>query len=147
MPVLGNHHELQALNELNQKFEVATKSLYNSASYSLLNLTGQEKDPCKEEYWQETDNQGNHPDLGTWRTPNQKEVALMLAEIPSEMTKTVHGTRTRFSAYLSDNNPNGVSWHGPYFWHTRYGFSVETNGKFNVTGDNANVNIRCVRDK
>ncbi len=146
MPVLGNHHELQDMNELNKKFEVATKSLYNRASYSLLDLTGQEKDPCKDEYWQETDDEGKHPDLGTWRTPNQKEVALMLAEIPSEMTAMVHGTRTRFSAYISDNNP-GVAWHGPYSWHTRYGFSVETSGKFNVTGDNANVNIRCVRDK
>ena len=143
MPMLPNHHELQLLNELSPKFEVATNSLYQSASYSLLNLTSQEKDPCKDEYSQEA----NGADKGTWRTPNQKEVALMLAEIPGEMTKTVHGTRTRFSGYESDNNPNAVSWHGPYFWHTRYGFSIERNGKFNVTGDNASVNIRCVRDK
>lgn len=146
MTVLANHHELQELNELSSRFEVAKKSLYNSASYSLLNLTGQEKDPCQDEYWQETDNQGKHPDLGTWRTPNQKEVALMLAEIPSEMTAQRHGTRTRFSAYNGDNGTE--SWHGPYSWHTRYAFSVEpSNGKFNVTGDNESVNIRCVRDK
>ena len=142
MPVLINHHELQDMNELSSKFEVAERSLYNSEQYSLLNLTGQEEDPC-EEYSQED----NESDKGTWRTPNQKEVALMLAEIPDEMIERRHGTRTRFSAYISDNNPNGVSWHGPYFWHTRYGFSVETSGKFNVTGDNRNVDIRCVRDK
>ena len=141
MPVLANHHELQELNELNSRFEVAKKSLYSSASYSLLNLTGQEYDPCKEEYSQEDDKS----DLGTWRTPNQKEVALMLAEIPDEMTAQRHGTRTRFSAYNGDNGTE--SWHGPYSWHTRYAFSVETSGKFNVTGDNASVNIRCVRDK
>lgn len=141
MPVLINHHELQDMNELNKTFEVASKSLYESESYSLLDLTGQEEDPC-EEYSQED----NESDKGTWRTPNQKEVALMLAEIPDEMTKRRHGTRTRFSAYISDNNPS-VAWHGPYSWHTRYGFSVETSGKFNVTGDNHDVDIRCVRDK
>ena len=155
MPVLGNHHELQDMNELNKKFEVATKSLYGNESYSLLNLTSQEKDPCKDEYSQKADKS----DLGTWRTPNQKEVALMLAEIPA-MKDRRHGTRTRFSATIADDNPvtdinpNGVSWHGPYRWHQRYGFSVEgSNGKFNVTGNDyidnnttTRVDIRCVRD-
>ena len=143
---LPNHHELQELNELSSKFEVATNSLYGSESCSLLELTGNEDDPCST-YSQSTelDSKGNPIDRGTWRTPNQKEVALMLAEIPSQMQARRHGTRTRFSSYISDNS-NSVSWHGPYHWHTRYAFSVTTKGKFNVTGDNAKVDIRCVRD-
>ena len=160
---LANHNELQPLNELWSKFEVAKESLYGDEEYELEALTSEEYDPCTT-YTQED----NEADKGTWRTPNQKEVALMLAELPDEMKARRHGTRTRFSATINDNNPisesnpNGVSWHGPYRWHQRYAFSVETSGKFNVTGedfinlyDNNNsndddktlVDIRCVRDK
>ena len=135
MPKLNNHHELQPLNELSPKFMVASESRYNNEEYSLLNLSGNDDDPCSEY------KEGGYND---WRTPNQKEMALILAEIPDQVKKRRHGVRTRFSAYNGDDGTN--SWHGPYSWHTRYGFSVETSGKFNVTGDNVNVDIRCVRD-
>ena len=152
---LANHNELQPLNELWSKFEVAKESLYGDEEYELEALTSEEYDPCTT-YTQED----NEADKGTWRTPNQKEVALMLAELPDEMKARRHGTRTRFSATINDNNPisesnpNGVSWHGPYRWHQRYAFSVTTEGKFNVSGEDfinsrnkTLVDIRCVRDK
>ena len=154
MPVLANHNELQPLNELSPLFEVAKESLYKDEVYKLDDLTSKEYDPCST-YSQEKDSDGNPIDHGTWRTPNQKEVALMLAEIPSEMKARRHGTRTRFSASITDDDPYNVSWHGPYNWHYRYAFSVETSGKFNVTGNDfmpdntrsvTNVDIRCVRD-
>ena len=67
-----------------------------------------------------------------WRTPNQKEFALMLSEI-NDLRHKNYAIRTDFSGgNIGWKNTNG-------FWSDGGRINVDTNGS---TG----LNIRCVRD-
>lgn len=95
------------------------------------------KDLCKN--YAEEDNDS---DRGTWRTPNQKEFALMLSEKGTgtnqvNLTNNDYGTRTRFTG--CDKN-YGV-------WHNTAGIWASSDGRLNVgTGYENGVRIRCVKD-
>ena len=95
------------------------------------------KDLCKN--YAEEDNDS---DRGTWRTPNQKEFALMLSEKGTgtnqvNLTNNNYGTRTRFTG--CDKN-YGV-------WHNTAGIWASSDGRLNVgTGYENGVRIRCVKD-
>ena len=74
----------------------------------------------------------------SWRTPNQKEVALMVAASILDSAQK-YGTRTRFSG--SDASRGYWNWHNtPGFWTNDQRINVGT-------GYEDGVRIRCVRDK
>lgn len=133
--LLPNHNELQEQNELYRSFEVAADGNDKTAT-SLDALTGNANDPCSS--------------LGAnWRTPNQKELALMLAEMKSTMISGGYVPRTRFSGYKGsktngqfNNSLDALGYH----WHDRVGFQIGSNGQYNLISDDDNVKIRCVRD-
>ena len=133
--VLPNHNQLDPqANELYKRFEVASSSLTLTLSEDLnLNtITGQAYDHCST----------LTEDGGGWRTPNQKELALMLLENEDEYARSGrriwdlndHTTRTRFSGYQQ--------------WHTRVGYVISSNSTFNLVESNnsGTLKIRCVRD-
>ena len=133
--LLPNHNELQEQNELYRSFEVAADGNDKTAT-SLDALTGNANDPCSS--------------LGAnWRTPNQKELALMLAEMKSTMISGRYVPRTRFSGYKGsktngqfNNSLDALGYH----WHDRVGFQIGSNGEYNLISNTNNVNVRCVRD-
>ena len=121
----GVHNEIEDLNEFYTSFEVANLDYNNGGTVSMSVITG-ESDPC-----------AGYGD-GSWRTPNQKELALMLFEIPelSDGYNENYGARTKFSG-----NDTGY-----YSWHNSPGFM--TSGKvLNLAGTGTSGKIRCVRDK
>lgn len=118
---LGAHNETGDLNELYTSFVVAANDL--GTTHSLNNIINN-SDYCLN--YSET----GYP-AGTWRTPNQKEMALMLSKIP-DLKSGNYGTRTKFTG--SD----------VYSWHNSPGFGSE-NGSINLTNHNS-AKIRCVRD-
>lgn len=127
--LLPNHNELQEQNELYRSFEVAADDNDKTAT-SLDALTGNANDPCRS--------------LGAnWRTPNQKELALMLAEMKSTMISGRYVPRTRFSGY--NGTSNSLDAQG-YHWHNRVGFQIGDKGQYNLISNANNVKIRCVRD-
>ena len=82
-----------------------------------------------------------------WRTPNQKELALMLSNV-TNITGSDYGTRTRFSG---DDiyNTNYWSWHDtPGFWsdNGRINVGVGTSTSNTQLSNQSNVKVRCVRD-
>ena len=132
---LPNHNQLDPqLNELYKRFEVASESLTLtlSSNQNLNTITGQDNDPCT----------GLTEDGGGWRTPNQKELALMLLENEDEYARSGsriwdlndHTSRTRFSGYQQ--------------WHTRVGYVISSNSTFNLveSSNSGTLKIRCVRD-
>lgn len=119
---LGAHNETGELNELYTSFVVAENDLGTTPS---LNNIINNSDYCLN--YSET----GYP-AGKWRTPNQKEMALMLSKIPA-LKSGNYGTRTKFTG--SD----------VYSWHNSPGFGSE-NGSINLTPHNS-AKIRCVRDK
>ena len=141
---LENHNEIQPLNNLYSSFVVAKEDLssvdrWNNVSYNFIlgDITGQAADPCSK-YAEQV--KGTDEAAFSWRTPNQKELALMVTEI-SELSKNRYGTRTKFSG---DD--------GEWDWHTTDGIwsDIGQNGegaRINVgTGYEGGVRIRCVRD-
>lgn len=121
----GVHNEIEDLNEFYTSFEVANLDYNNGGTVSMSVITG-ESDPC-----------AGYGD-GSWRTPNQKELALMLFEMPelSDGYNENYGARTKFSG-----NDTGY-----YSWHNSPGFM--TSGKvLNLAGTGTSGKIRCVRDK
>lgn len=143
---LGIHNEIEGSNELYSKFEVAKNDMTNTYSTSRIADCELTDDPCLS-YSQET----NASDRGTWRTPNQKEMALMLMYMNEEnfpnsgssfrptynannLEARIYGTRTKFSG-----NDEGY-----YSWHNSPGFGSD-NGSINLT-DHTSAHIRCVRD-
>lgn len=133
--VLPNHNQLDPqANELYKRFEVASSSLTLTLSEDLnLNtITGQAYDHCST----------LTEDGGGWRTPNQKELALMLLENEDEYARSGnriwdlndHTSRTRFSGYQQ--------------WHTRVGYVISSNSTFNLveSSNSGTLKIRCVRD-
>ena len=132
------HNELLEQNKLPRKFQVATK-LVNNTNHNVNTITGQVNDPCS-----------GHDEGGfkNWRTPNQKEVALMLAHMKDQLKSDQCITRTRFSCYDGDNGTE--SWYDQnkrkFSWHNRVGFKVNNQGNFNLVGTRDTGKIRCVRD-
>lgn len=100
-----------------------------------------------------------------WRTPNQKELALMASEM-SDIAQYNYGTRTRFSGWdaktIDKNNyllsvpsdyPDVWGWNYAWVWHgdCRGIWSEggkEDGARINVglEGSDNGVRIRCVRD-
>lgn len=133
------HNELITdINALPRKFQVATR-LVNNNNHSVNTITGQENDPCS---------QYTEGGFRNWRTPNQKEMALMLAHMKDQLKEDQCITRTRFSCYNGDNGTE--SWYDPtkpkYSWHNRVGFKVNNQGNFNLVEGTQTGKIRCVRD-
>ena len=153
--VLPNHNELDTQNELYKRFKVASSDLGNSYlnNKDLDDITGAAADPCSN-YSEEKD----AIDKGKWRTPNQKELALMLLErqLGANWDLTDHAARTRFSGYQgvvvnNDRNNykinlvNDLDERG-YHWHDRVGYVINGSGNFNLVNNTSNIKIRCVRD-
>ena len=153
--VLPNHNELDTQNELYKRFKVASSDLGNSYlnNKDLDDITGAAADPCSN-YSEEKD----ASDKGKWRTPNQKELALMLLErqLGANWDLTDHAARTRFSGYQgvvvnNDRNNykinlvNDLDERG-YHWHDRVGYVINGAGNFNLVNNTSNIKIRCVRD-
>ena len=120
---LGFHNETDDLNDFSTSFVVASNDLNNGSTYSSSSVTTG-SDRCL------TYSEGAYGN-GMWRTPNQKEMALMLSV--GLISKSYdYGTRTQFTG------------HTIYSWHTSPGF-ISDNGSLNLTS--TNVRLRCVRDK
>ena len=135
---LPNHNEIQEQNEMYRTFQVATSG--TSTTSSLDDITGNTADPCS------SLTQGGYTN---WRTPNQKELALMLAEMKSTMISGRYVPRTRFSGYKGsktngqfNNSLDALGYH----WHDRVGFQIGSNGEYNLISNTNNVSVRCVRD-
>lgn len=137
---LGVHNEIEPTNNLYSSFVVAKNDLMSSNNnYNFItnNIIGNETDYCSN-YAKQSNVAGTDEANYSWRTPNQKEFALMLLSIPA-MANNDYGIRTRFSG---DDAPNGYwEWHDtPGFW--------SNGGRINVGNAwNTSVRIRCVRDK
>ena len=120
---LGFHNETDDLNDFSTSFVVASNDLENGSTYSSSSVTTG-SDLCL------TYSEGAYGN-GMWRTPNQKEMALMLS-VGLISKDYDYGTRTQFTG------------HTIYSWHTSPGF-ISDNGSLNLTS--TNVRLRCVRDK
>ena len=126
---LDIHNEIEDLNELTTGFVVAANDL--SKTYSTASIADAKKseDPCLE-YNEEGDGGAK------WRTPNQKEMALMLSVGSlANWSNETYATRTKFSGNHS----------GYYSWHNSPGFGSEK-GSINLTNHDK-AKVRCVRDK
>ena len=135
---LPNHNEIQEQNELYRTFQVATEGTASGSSLDA--ITGNATDPCSKY------SEGNYTN---WRTPNQKELGLMLAEMKSTMISGGYVPRTRFSGYKGsktngqfNNSLDALGYH----WHDRVGFQIGSKGEYNLLSNTNNVNVRCVRD-
>ena len=125
------HNEIQKANNLYSSFIVASADM--NQQYLTKNITGREADYCTDNY-----SEGGH----RWRTPNQKEYALMSSHVSNLGTN--QGIRTKFSGSYDDVDPeNGWAWHNTVgFW----GQGDVINVGSNESTKNVSVNIRCVRD-
>lgn len=139
---LENHNEIQDANNLYSSFVVAKYDLIEADYYgtnynfTLTDITNETKDPCSN--YKNQSNASNDEKKYDWRTPNQKEFALMLSKIDA-LDDYNYGMRTRFSGDDYDN--------GYYNWHKTPGF-WSNQGRITVgDGYNNGVRIRCVRDK
>ena len=131
----AQHNEMQHMNELYSKFVVAAEDL--EGPYELSDVI-EEEDRCKD-YHEEGDGGAE------WRTPNQKEFALMISEI-DELLNYDYGIRTRFSGDDQHTYPADWLWTYKWEWHNTPGFWSD-NGRINVgDGYEGGVRIRCVRD-
>ena len=132
---------------------------YNNTDYSKTT-----KDYC--ENYTRQDNVRNTEEANfSWRTPNQKELALMASEM-SVIANYNYGTRTRFSGWdaktivANDNTPSVPSdypdtwnWEYAWVWHGYcvgiWSQSSRTDGariNLGYEGSENGVRIRCVRD-
>jgi hypothetical protein len=135
------HNEIEGSNNLYSGFVVAKNDLKNNQNgetFSFVNITGNDTDYCSN-YKNQTNDNGEKQ--YSWRTPNQKEIALMVSV--SAISGGNYGTRTRFSG--SDKSRDNRYWD----WHNTPGFWSDSGGggRINVgTGYEGGVRIRCVRD-
>ena len=133
---LEKHNEIEAANNLYNSFVMAKNDLKNGNknTFALSDITGGDSDFCSNYNTQTTDNEEKKY---SWRTPNQKEIALMVSLLGSNS----YGTRTRFSGSDKDRNNRYWNWHNtPGFWTNSQRINVGT-------GHENGVRIRCVRDK
>ena len=139
------HNEIQPANNLYSSFVVAKHDLkksHNDYNFKLADITGNNMDFCRN-YSSQDDVRGTDEANYSWRTPNQKEIALMVSNVP-EMSNNKYGTRTKFSGSDKSN--------GYWDWHDTAGFWTDkgSGGRINVGigyDDDGGVRIRCVRDK
>ena len=134
-----NHNEILPSNNLFSSFVVASSNLKKSSGseiFTLEEITDSSIDPC-------VNYREGSPDI-KWRSPNQKEFALMLSEM-DELTEEQYGTRTRFSG---DDSHSYENYNYKWTWHDTPGFWSE-HGRINVgeNGLESGVRVRCVRDK
>ena len=135
---LIQHHERdERTNDFSKKFKVAQEdlvgpiSVQNQRTMTTAYVTGPNPDPC-ENYTE---------DGATWRTPNQKEMALMLSKKVelNILDKTGTGWNQTVYNYLTRTQYSGT-------WHRSPGFGCE-GGSINLTPHTSgNDRIRCVRD-
>ena len=128
---LDVHNETEDLNELTTSFVVAAGDLNGTYSTSRIADSNKAEDPCL--------NYNENGDGGAkWRTPNQKEMALMISiEGLADWSGVNYATRTKFSG----NHKSA----GYYQWHNSPGFGSEK-GSINLT-DHSDAKVRCIRDK
>lgn len=139
------HNEIEPANNLYSSFVVAKHDLKkspNDYNFKLAEITGNITDFCRN-YSNQDDVKGTDEANYSWRTPNQKEIALMVSNVP-EMSNNKYGTRTKFSGSDKSN--------GYWNWHDTAGFWTDkgSGGRINVGlgyDDDGGVRIRCVRDK
>jgi hypothetical protein len=134
---LPRHNEIEASNNLYSSFIIAPSNL--SGTHRMENVTNKTEDVCS-----------NYSEGGySWRTPNQKELALMVMVSSQDTdglaTSSKYGSRTRFSG--SDKNRDNRYWN----WHSTHGFwttnqSINVGGEGGTDGLNVTVQVRCVRD-
>ena len=141
---LEMHNEIEGSNNLYSSFVVAKSDLaenWNDYEFYLRDITGNHADPCSN-YKNQTGDNGEKQ--YSWRTPNQKEIALMVSA--SVFTNGGnYGTRTRFSG--SDNSRDERYWN----WHNTPGFwtntqQINVGGQGETAPNDVVVKIRCVRD-
>ena len=133
------HHELNEENDFTSKFVVAVNDL-SGGTRTIQNITNLTSDYC-----QNYKNDSNKYDDNNykesnyeWRTPNQKEFALMYAEVAElKNSSNVYGMRTQFSGSDKSEDENG------WRWHDKWGFAGD-GGRINLNSNSAN--LRCVRD-
>ena len=135
---LSVHHELDDENDFTYSFVVAVSDL-SGGTKTIENIT-KATDYCLEYKNQSNiyaDDEYDESDY-EWRTPNQKEFALMYAEVATLKNSTnVYGMRTQFSGSNKSDDAN------KWGWHTAWGFAGD-GGRINLNSNNAN--LRCVRD-
>ena len=137
---LEGHNEIESANNLYSSFVMAKNDLINSGNdydFDLEDVTADGADLCSR-YSKQKGVVGTEEANYSWRTPNQKEFALMVSKLGNHR----YGMRTRFSG---DDKANGY-WN----WHTTPGFWSDSGGggRINVgTGYEGGVRVRCVRDK
>jgi hypothetical protein len=140
------HNEIENFNNLSSCFVVAVKDLNvnegdfdnypNRFNYS--NITGATDDFCYEHYAE-----GDYG-IHTWRTPNQKEFALMISEMDEleDEDDDQYGIRTKFSGWDKAR--------GYWDWHNETDGIWCDKGRINVGRggmQTGGLKIRCVRDK
>ena len=108
--------------------------LPDDENVTLEEITDSETDPC-------TKYKEYEDDPYQWRSPNQKEFALMLSEMDN-LTDHQYGTRTRFSG---DDSHSYGNYNYKWTWHDTPGFWSE-HGRINVgrNGLESGVRLRCV---
>ena len=129
------HNETEELNDFYTSFVVAKNDLNGTYSNADVANAQPNNDPCKN-YKTQNNVTGTDEANYDWRSPNQKEMAIMLSQI-SSLKEGNYITRTKFSGYDSAR--------GYYDWHTQSpaGFGSE-NGSINLTPITGK--LRCVRD-
>lgn len=138
------HNEVDDANNLYNGFVVAEYNLElkNSnnnwvSTFSFANILNSTEDYCSRYSTQNRYVSENEKGY-VWRTPNQKEMAIMVQQITA-LQSGDWATRTKFSG-------NDAA-RGYYNWHTREGFWLSSK-TINVTdAENRSLQIRCVRDK
>lgn len=156
--VLAEHNEVRndadptkADNNLSAGFVIASEDLTNpdykfqiSGNWGQTTTNQDEKlfelskivngdDVCSKLY------SDNNAGIGTWRTPNQKEMALMVSKLGDYR----YGTRTKFSGSQKAYNTTTL-WHETSIGHWS---DSGGGGRINVgTGYENGVRVRCVRD-
>ena len=142
---LEGHNEIQPANNLYSSFVVAKYDLEGGRHYQLADLTSGGADPCRN-YSKQDNVKGTNEANYTWRTPNQKELALMVSMV-TDMAGHRYGTRTRFSG---DDERNGYwNWHKTAgFWSDKgSGGRINVGSGYNDEHGNSLLRVRCVRDK
>ena len=134
---LPRHNEIETSNNLYSSFVIASSNL--SGNHRMADVTGNAGDVCSNY------KEGTY----SWRTPNQKELALMVMVSSQDndglAMNSKYGSRTRFSGSDKDRDNRYWNWHSTHgFWTTNQ--SINVGGENGADGLNVTVQIRCVRD-
>lgn len=137
------HNETEIdYNDFYSSFTVAEDDIKNNngsyRTFDIDNITNNSSDYCAQYYGE------------GWRTPNQKEFALMVSQIPA-LKKNHYGTRTKFSGRdtrVIDGKVKYYDWHqdSEGIWSKWNENNYNPNASINVGTGGGSVRIRCVRD-